>query len=308
MRPVNLIPSDRRRGDSAPLRTGVTSYAVVGALALVLAGIVAVVLTNNQIADSKSERSDLEARQQVAQQQAAVLAPYGEFASLSEDRRATVTSLARSRFDWERVLNELARVIPSDVWLSHVTGTVSPSVTFSGTQHQHHGEQRLVDLGRGERAVARDHGLRSRAGGRGQVRGVAQGHRWRHPSRVAEVGARGQVADCGGSDQRQRGHERLASAGSCQTKQFIAAFEITVAFDAVPVAQYAPSSSSTAPAASTSTATTATTTSTTGTTTTSTTDDGGVAATQTEQQSATDSAAQQSSQAQQGASAVGMGG
>ena len=31
---------------------------------------------------------------------------------------ATVTSLADSRFDWERVMRELSLVLPADVWLT----------------------------------------------------------------------------------------------------------------------------------------------------------------------------------------------
>ena len=96
-----------------------------------------------------------------------------------------------------------------------------------------------------------------------------------------------------------------ATASSCQTKPSIARFEITVAFDAVPVPESAtvPPTGTPTPATTTS-PTPATTTSTTPATTT---DDSGVAATQSEQQAAKDSADQQVSDAKSGAAAVGVG-
>ena len=43
MRPVNLIPPEERRGSTAPSRTGVLSYLVVGVLAVVLVAVSAIV-------------------------------------------------------------------------------------------------------------------------------------------------------------------------------------------------------------------------------------------------------------------------
>ena len=44
----------------------------------------------------------------------------------------TVSNLAKSRFDWERVMRQLALVLPSDVWLTNLTGTVRPGVNVNG--------------------------------------------------------------------------------------------------------------------------------------------------------------------------------
>ena len=55
MRPVNLIPPEDRRGEHAPLRAGFASYAIVGVLVVALIGVVLVILTGNQITDSKAE-------------------------------------------------------------------------------------------------------------------------------------------------------------------------------------------------------------------------------------------------------------
>ncbi len=124
MRPVNLIPNAKRRGESAPLRTGYLSYAIVAVLLLALGGVVAMVLTGNKISDSQAQVASLEARQAAAQQRASDLAPYTDFANLEQARKSTVTQLAQSRFDWERVLREMAIVIPHNVWLTSLSGSV----------------------------------------------------------------------------------------------------------------------------------------------------------------------------------------
>jgi Tfp pilus assembly protein PilN len=125
MRPVNLIPMEERRGDSAPLRTGPTVYVLLGALTIALLTITMLVLTGNGIKDQEAELDSLAARQQAADASVAALTPYTQFATMAAGRNATVTSLADSRFDWERVLRELSLIIPSDVTLLSATGATS---------------------------------------------------------------------------------------------------------------------------------------------------------------------------------------
>ena len=132
MRPVNLIPPEDRRGEQAPLRTGPLPYIVLGALVAVLIGVSALVLVNNQISESKSEVATLESEDAAAAAKAQQLASYTQFQEMSEQRVATVQSLADSRFDWERVMRELALVLPSDVWLTNLTATASPDVSLEG--------------------------------------------------------------------------------------------------------------------------------------------------------------------------------
>jgi Tfp pilus assembly protein PilN len=133
MRPVNLIPPEQRRGERAPLRTGFASYAVVGGLVVGLALVTLLVLTGNDIASLESEKAELEAREASLAEEAAELAPYAEFATVQANRRLTVEALAESRFDWERVLRELAIVLPEDVWLVKMAGTVSPEVQLENS-------------------------------------------------------------------------------------------------------------------------------------------------------------------------------
>jgi Tfp pilus assembly protein PilN len=296
MRPVNLMPPEDRRGEHAPMRTGYLAYAVLAGLALALLGIVGIVTANNQIADRESEKSTLEARQQAAEVQIQRYAAYGSFASISQQRQATITSLAQSRFDWQRVMNELARVIPDDVWLESLTGKVSPAVSINSSSSGSSASDSsttdasvtgpslaLAGCGAGQEAVAKFVAALKDIDG------------------VTRVGLQqSSLPDDTSSGTATTDSATSSDTGSgCQTKDFIAHFSITVAFDAVPTVP---------PAAAATTAPVAAPTGTTTTSTTSTTDDGGVASTEATQQSATDSAAQQSADAQQGAANVGVGG
>ena len=281
MRPVNLTPIESRRGESKPLRAGALSYIVLGGLALLLAGIVGVVLTGNQITDSKNELSSLKARQQAAEQKVQEFAAYGNFAQMSEQRRTTVASLAQSRFDWERVLNELALVMPDDVWLDSLNGTVAPGVSTG------EGASSSTTAGISDPSIV---------GPALQITGCAANQEavgrfvadLKDIDGVTRVGLQKSELGSSASGATDSGGATTGTAG-CQTKSSIAAFEITVAFDAVPTT--AAAAAPVAPAAPTGA-----------------TDDGGVASTEATQQTATDSAAAQTQSAESGASAVGMGG
>jgi Tfp pilus assembly protein PilN len=145
MRAVNLIPPDLRRGDHAPLRTGPLAYIVVGALALALLGVTLLVLAGNEVAEKKDEVKTLAREDKLARARAERLAPYTAFQAMSEQRVQTVTSLADSRFDWPRVMRELALVLPSGVTLTNLdasaalgegeggaNGVKGPSLEFEG--------------------------------------------------------------------------------------------------------------------------------------------------------------------------------
>ena len=126
MRPVNLIPPEDRRGDLAPLRAGALSYMLIGVFAVGLIAVVALVLTQNSVTKSENEIAELEVARDEAAQRAEALAPYAEFASLQAQRETTISSLAQSRFDWERVLRELALVIPGEVSLANLEASSTP--------------------------------------------------------------------------------------------------------------------------------------------------------------------------------------
>lgn len=130
MRAVNLIPREERPGGG---RSGAGAYALIAALALVLVMVTGFVLTGNTVADRRADVARLSAEVQRAEAEAAALAPFREFASMRQKRIDTVAALASSRFDWERAMRELAGVLPGNVWLTSLLGTVKPGVSVGGS-------------------------------------------------------------------------------------------------------------------------------------------------------------------------------
>jgi type IV pilus assembly protein PilN len=133
MRPVNLVPKEYRRGALAGKGGETFSYVLIGALAVLLLGVVAVVLTGNSVSDKKAEIAKLKQQEADEQARADAMAPYANFATLEQTRTATVASLAQSRFDWQRALQELSKVIPPAVSLTGLTGTASPSAALQSS-------------------------------------------------------------------------------------------------------------------------------------------------------------------------------
>jgi Tfp pilus assembly protein PilN len=232
MRAVNLIPVEERRGDFAPTRTGALVYIVVGAGLAALAGVTMMVLATNEINDRKAEISRLEAEEAEARARAEALSSYAQFRLVRDTRVATVTSLADSRFDWERVLREFSLVLPDDIWLTKMTGTVRPD----------------VDVEEAAEVALRD----AAAGPALEIVGCA-------PSQPAVGGLVSALRDIDGVTRvgiLRSERPPLDSSGGqstdeedCRTRDFITQFEIVVAFDAAPVPPPAVSPDGVAPAA-----------------------------------------------------------
>lgn len=219
MRPVNLIPLEQRRGETRPLRTGPLPYVLLGTLVLVLVGIAALVLTGNQVSERKDEIATLKREDAVAEARAQRLAAYTEFKAMSEARVATVASLANSRFDWERVMRELALVLPSDVWLTNLNATASATTSVEGG-----GDAQLRSAVAGP-ALTMEGCARGQEGVAGfvtalkEIDGVT-----RVGVESSELGADGAQAGSGGG-----------GSGDCRTRKFLAKFSLVVAFDAAPI-------------------------------------------------------------------------
>lgn len=218
MRPVNLIPAEERSGERRPMRGGPLAYVVVAALALALVGVTMLVLTGNQVSDREAEVAQLEEETATVEARANALDAYTQFHDVRAARVATVTSLAQSRFDWERVMRELALILPDDVWLTNLTGTAAPEVsTEGGASVSLRGEiagpaLELIGCGRGQESVASFVQA---------LKGI---------DGVTRVGVQSsQRDDAGGASGDS------AAASTCKTRDFIAQFQIAVAFDAAPV-------------------------------------------------------------------------
>jgi Tfp pilus assembly protein PilN len=133
MKAVNLLPPDLRGAgnpasavgsdDEAVGRSG--ALGVLGVLAFCVVALVAYVLTTNTVKDRQAQLDQVTAQAAAATQRAAQLRPYADFAAQAAQRVATVKDLAGARFDWEQALRDISRVVPADVTLTQLTGTVS---------------------------------------------------------------------------------------------------------------------------------------------------------------------------------------
>jgi Tfp pilus assembly protein PilN len=129
MRAVNLIPGDATRAGG---RSGGGAYVVLVVLAALVAGVAYYVLSDNAIADRRAQLARLQTQTRAAQAQADATKPYRDFAALAQARVQTIRQLGAARFDWQRALSQLSRVMPGDVWLSSLLGTVAPGVSVDG--------------------------------------------------------------------------------------------------------------------------------------------------------------------------------
>lgn len=254
MRPVNLIPPEQRRGSSAPTRTGSLSYVVVGALAIVLVGVTATVMFGKSVSDKEAEVATLQVDAAEATARAESLSTYTSFQQIHDARVATVSQLATSRFDWQRVLEELSKVLPQHIWLTNLTGTVAPGIQVGDGEAESNFRDsvpgpalEVVGCGRSHDDVAR------LVAAMRDIDGVTRV--------TAEDSAKANSGTAAGGD-------------SCQTKPSIPQFHLIAAFDGVTI-----EGTATAPATATDSTTTTATTSTTATE-----NDGGVGEVQAQAQ------------------------
>jgi Tfp pilus assembly protein PilN len=133
MRAVNLIPAEQRSGASVGVgRSEGGAYAV-----LVLAvGLAVMALlygsARREIASRSAQAASVAAKAQQATAEAASLAPYTSFIALREQRKQAVDTLVDSRFDWAHAFHEFGRVLPVQVSITSLSGTVGSATATSG--------------------------------------------------------------------------------------------------------------------------------------------------------------------------------
>lgn len=131
MRAVNLIPADEQRGaGGAAGRSGGAAYILLGTLAVLVLVVSFWALEKRSVSDKRDELASVTAQAASSEARAAELSSFVQFAALRASRTQTVTSLAASRFDWSHSLEEIARVIPGNVSLTGLQGTVAPGVAL----------------------------------------------------------------------------------------------------------------------------------------------------------------------------------
>jgi hypothetical protein len=133
MRQINLLPpelAEKRRARR------VTRLMLLGALGLAV--LLALVYTA-QLTRLSSERSRLETertnnaklRQQVAQ-----LSQFARLRAELDAKQGLLTTLTVNEVRWSVILSDISRVIPSNAWLTTLTGTVQAPATGTAPQPQ----------------------------------------------------------------------------------------------------------------------------------------------------------------------------
>lgn len=125
MKAVNLIPAEQRPGAGGVAgRSGGAAYVVVALIAGIAALAALYGTARHEISSREGEVAKLTSEARQAEAEAATLAPYTKFTALREERLKAVQSLADTRFDWAHAMHELGRVLPHDVSLSSLSGTI----------------------------------------------------------------------------------------------------------------------------------------------------------------------------------------
>ena len=134
MRAVNLIPSEQRPGAGGTYgRSGGVAYAIVGLACGLVAMTVLWLMAHRDVTTRGAQVAQLGTEATQAQNEASSLAAYSSFVSTSDSRVASVEQLAQDRFDWAHAFHELGRVLPFDVSLTSVDGTIATGSTSSSS-------------------------------------------------------------------------------------------------------------------------------------------------------------------------------
>ena len=131
MNAVNLLPQKHRPRQATGSREG-SSFVLLGVLGAVVVAVLIYVLSVNSINSARTEIAEAKAETVRANAQADALGAYGSFAKIKAERVKAVQDLATSRVDWERVLREVAHVLPSGVWVTDADASDAPVAATSG--------------------------------------------------------------------------------------------------------------------------------------------------------------------------------
>jgi len=128
----DLRPAKARAAEFEAAPNARVAQVVCAVAAVVAAAIVYMVVISNQVSTGKQRLGQINSELVIAEQEAAALKPFADFAKQTLDRRATVQQVASGRFNWDKSLRELSQVAPGDVWLTSAKGTLSATTSIEG--------------------------------------------------------------------------------------------------------------------------------------------------------------------------------
>jgi Tfp pilus assembly protein PilN len=152
MKRINLLPPEQRVKAS---RERGLLWAILILVAVVVALGLVYVWQNGQVSNKQTELDGLTAETAAVQQQAAALRPYAAIQTERTAMTQTAMGIYDSRVPWSTILQEISLVIPDNVRLQSLSGTVpaamlpgaagpaapagalTTDITFTGTTYTH---------------------------------------------------------------------------------------------------------------------------------------------------------------------------
>src|SRR3954463_10384495 len=112
MRPVNLLP-DELRPRQRTSEAGGRANIVLGVMGVLLVMAVAYALSLNQVNAHKTDIARAKSETEKAKAEVTASTAFGDFHAVEQTRSASIKQLAAGRVDWERMMRELALVLPA---------------------------------------------------------------------------------------------------------------------------------------------------------------------------------------------------
>ena len=134
MRPVNLLPRQDAGGDKSGSTPAVALVGAIGGGVVLVALVGGFMFANRSVDTQQTALVRAKAELAAMEPKTATKGSAKRVELLSErDRRAVALASALSkRVSWDRVLRRLSLVLPSDIWLTNLTGS-TPLVPSVGT-------------------------------------------------------------------------------------------------------------------------------------------------------------------------------
>jgi Tfp pilus assembly protein PilN len=129
MKRIDLLPPEQRVKAS---RERGLLWAILILVAIVVALGMVYMWQKNQVGDQQAELDRLTAETAVVQQKALALAPYAVIQTTRTAMTQTAQGIYYSRVPWSTILQQISLVIPDNVRLQSLTGTV-PATMLPGT-------------------------------------------------------------------------------------------------------------------------------------------------------------------------------
>jgi hypothetical protein len=123
MKRMNLLPPELRPREGG--RRG-SSYLVVGALFASVVAMLAYAIVIGGVRSDETELESLKHETEQANARTDALRPYGDFAAMKDQRERSIRTVADTRFNYERLTRELARVLPAGVFVGHLEVAPAP--------------------------------------------------------------------------------------------------------------------------------------------------------------------------------------